>query len=148
MVSQWLQENWDSQAWMDHTIQKDWKSIGVTRLFLPLGILWLTIQEPLWIKRRSVWHIWKSMLSLQENHCFLATSQGSCHPCPHTFMVWPKMPQNGKSMYSLWSLKPRVPYVPRNVTWQRYTCPVGDVLTLCVLHKKLQNFCHWIQWIR
>ena len=126
LVSQRLQENWDSQAWIDHTIQKDWKSVGVTRSFLPLGILWLTVL--LWIKRRSVWtrwawylhklwwHIWKSMISQWENHCFLATSKGSCHPCPHTFMVWPKMPQNGKSMYSLWSLKPSVPYVPRNVT--------------------------------
>ena len=107
----------------------------MTRLHLPLGILWSTIQEHLWLKGRSVmtrlawylhelwWHIWKSILSLWENDWFLATSRGSCHPCPYTFMNWPKMLQNGKSVYSLWNLIPSVSYpFPRNVMWQRDMC--------------------------
>ena len=100
----------------------------MTRLHLPLGILWLTIQEHLWFERRSVmtrlawylhelwWHIWKSTLSLWENDWFPATSRGSCHPCPYTFMNWPKMLQNGKSVYSLWILIPSISYpFPHNV---------------------------------
>ena len=31
---------------MDHKIQKDWESVGATRSFWPLGIMWITRIEP------------------------------------------------------------------------------------------------------
>ena len=128
---------------MDHTIQKDWKSVGVTRLLLPLGILWLTIQEHLCIKRRSVrtrwawylhklwWHIRKSMLSLLKNSLF------SCHIeriLPPSSSHFHGLAQNATewkiNIFPMErSLKPSVPSDLHNMTMLHLLC-----LKVCGLH--------------
>ena len=52
---------------------------------------------------------------------FLPHREHPATPCPYTFMNWPKMLQNGKSVYSVRILIPSVSYpFLRNVMWQRY----------------------------